>query len=245
MRWQYIENVPYPRKFVLYFSKGNTVHSALQRIAEALRSGRTPIAEADVMDMALMRLPPEEFPSAEARMAEVRDVLRCVHNGRRYIERLRNPRWLLIERHLRREWNLFRETGPYKVVAKPDVIVQHEDEDGRRLVEIIDYKTGTRWMDEAPPVMMRFVARQLLETEVGDVESAQLRFTYLWLQTGQSDVIDMTPDYMSHYWDQTFREMKQLARESGWPATPSFRCNYCPYYRNVCTEEIPYDGISL
>jgi hypothetical protein len=243
VRLQYIENVPYRRGFVLHFTKGNTVHLALQRIAEALKNGRIPITDAEVMEMARLRLPPQEFPTEDARLAEARDIVRCVQTGRRYLEGISNPTWLLIERKLCREWKLFHKIGPYQVLAKPDVILQRDDEDDQPMIEIIDYKTGTRWFDEMPPLVTRLVARPLLDASLEDFDAARIRFTYLWLQTGERDVIDLTPEYVEYHWGEVFSDMRQLASESEWKATPSFRCRYCPYHGNVCTEKIPVDGL--
>jgi CRISPR/Cas system-associated exonuclease Cas4 (RecB family) len=239
VRLQYIDRVPYRREFVLFFTKGNAVHLALQRIAEALRSGRTPISDTEVMEMARLLLPPQEFPTEDARLAEARDILRCIQTGRRYLEGIPNPTWLLIERKLRREWRLFRKIGPYKVLAKPDVIVQRDDEDGEPMIEIIDYKTGTRWLDEMPPLLTRLVARPLLDAALPDVDATRVRFTYLWLKTGERDVIDLTPEHVEYHWGEVFSDMKRLASEADWKPTPSSRCRYCPYFENVCTEKIP------
>jgi hypothetical protein len=244
VRFQYIDNVPRPESFVLFFAKGNAAHLALQRIAYAIQRRDTPITDAQVMETARLYLPPQRFPSEDARLAEVRDVVRWVRAGRQYIERLVDPIWLVIERKLRREWNLFPHIGAYNVLAKPDVIVRHTDPDGEPVVKIIDYKTGKRWFDEMPALLTRLVARSILEKVLDNVDTKRIRFRYLWLDTGDEDIIDLTPEYVGFHWDTVFRDMQRLASESEWRPNPSFRCRYCPFFGNACTEKIPVDAWS-
>lgn len=192
--------------------------------------------------MARVHLPPQNFPTEEARMAEARDIVRWVQVGRRYLERMENPTWVLVEKSLHREWRIFRQGPPFTVIARPDVIVRQIDPDGNSYFEIIDYKTGKRRPEDMPPVILRFVARDLLQEIVGDASSAQVRFTYLWLETTEKDVKDLSVDFCNYQWEEISGDLSRLASESEWKPNPSYLCRYCPYFENVCTEKIPVNG---
>jgi hypothetical protein len=239
VRLRHLDKVPEPYVYDVTLAKGRIAHLALKRIADALCRGQGPIDDAEVMKMARVHLPRQEYPSEEMRMTVARDIVRWVQFGRRYIERIPDPAWVLIEKNLNREWRIFPGIPPYTVMARPDVVLRRSDENDQPLFEIIDYKTGKRRPEDMPPVIMRFVARDLLQGLVGDASAAQVRFTYLWLDSGEKDVKDLSVEFCTHHWEDISGDLAKLASESDWKPTPSFLCNYCPYHKKVCNEKIP------
>lgn len=242
VRLQNVDRVPQPWQFWPHLAKGRIAHLALKRIADALARNQHPVDEAEVLKMTLLHLPHQFFPSPEAYQASVQDIVRWVDYGRRYIERIPDPRWLLIEKNQSREWPIFPNQSPYTLMARPDVVIQRSDEDGNPLIEIIDYKTGAIRPEEDPPVIMRFVARDLLRQTTGNASKTRVRFTYLWLDHADKTEIDLSVDYCNDHWPELTQRVHNLASETEWTATPSWLCRYCPYHRNACQESIPHEG---
>lgn len=239
---QHIDRIREPFVYNVFLRKGRIAHSALKRIADALARGREPIDDSDVLTMARLRLPPQEFPSEELRMAEAGHIVRWVRVGRRYIEAIPDPGWVLVEKNLSRPWPIFHGMPAYTLMARPDVVLQRHDRGHQPLFEIIDYKTGKRRPETMPPVIMRFAARDLLKQRVGDASGADVRFTYLWLETCERDEIDLSVEFCNDAWKEIVTDLERLVRDAEWRATPSGLCRYCPYHGNVCTEKIPYDN---
>lgn len=243
VRLAHLDRVPEPFVYNVFLRKGRIAHDILRSIAYALRRNAAPVDDETVLRMARLRLPPQNFPSEDARMADARDILRWVNVGRRYLEGIPDPEWLVIEQNLNRPIRLFPKVPAYTLIARPDVIVQRHDIGDRPVFEIIDYKTGKRRPDDTPAVIMRYVARNLLGQRVGNASSADVRFTWLWLDSGEKDVRDLSVDFCTHIWGEITADLERLASEHEWKPNPSFLCNYCPYYRHVCTEQIPYDDV--
>src|SRR5690606_36644609 len=243
VRLAHLDRVPEPFVYNVFLRKGRIAHDILRSIAYALRRNAAPVDDETVLRMARLRLPPQNFPSEDARMADARDILRWVNVGRRYLEGIPDPEWLVIEQNLNRPIRLFPKVPAYTLIARPDVIVQRHDIGDRPVFEIIDYKTGKRRPDDTPAVIMRYVARNLLGQRVGNASSADVRFTWLWLDSGEKDVRDLSVDFCTHIWGEITADLERLASEHEWKPIPSSLCNYCPSYRHVWTEQIPYDGV--
>jgi hypothetical protein len=240
VRLKHIERVTAPPISRIDFTKGNATHVALKQAADRLARGEEPPTDEQVLAKVRKDLPREGFPSDEEWHAHVRDVMRWIARGRRYIQRPTITGWVQVERPLKRPWTLFRDAPPVTVSARPDVIVLHDDGPAPR-IEIIDYKTGAKWFDEMPALILRLVARDLLDDLVGNVDDVPVQFTYLWLDHGEVDTIDLTPEYIGYYWDDVFESMRALVREAEWAPNPSPRCHYCPYFGATCPEKIPVD----
>lgn len=239
VRLAHIDRVPEPHVYQVFLRKGTIAHDILRDIARMLARTYPAIDDAEILKRALIRLPPQEFPSGEERDAHARQIVDWVTYGKRYLERIPDPTWLVIEKNQHRTWSIHPRNAPYTVIARPDAIVQRPDEHGQPLIEIIDYKTGKIRPEDAPPVLMRFVCRDLLARVVGNASAAHVRFTYLWLDTAERTQIDLTVDHCNEHWTRITRQLHDLASETEWKPRPSFLCNYCPYYRNACTEQIP------
>lgn len=238
IRLQHLDRVDPPWQFWPHLAKGRIAHLALKRIAHALATGREPIDAAEVARMARLHLPHQEFPSPAAYDASVADVERWVACGRRYIERNPAPAWLLIEKNQHRPIRIYPGQSPYTLMARPDAVVQRTDADGS-FIEVIDYKTGVVRPEPDPPVLTRYVARDLLQRLYGDPSAAQVRFTYLWLDHAERTEIDLSVEHCTDAWPHITRQIRALASETAWPARPSVLCRYCPYHRNICHEPIP------
>ena len=240
VRLQYLDRVTQPPITRIDFTKGNATHTALKQVAEKLARGDEPPTDEQVLAKVRRDLPRHGFPSDEEWDAHVREVLRWARYGREYIQRPTIVDWLQVEKPLKRSWNLFRNTPPFTITARPDLIVLHDDSEP--WIEIIDYKTGSKWFDEMPALVLRLVARETLDNLVGNVDHTRVRFTYLWLDHRDMDVIDLTSEYIDYYWRDVEDGMRALARESEWAPNPSPRCHYCPWFGTTCTEKIPIDA---
>lgn len=241
VRLKHIDRLPETPVTRIDYTKGNATHIALKQAAERLRRGEEPLSDEQVLDKVRRDLPRSGFPSDEEWESHVRDVMRWVRRGRHYIRRPTIVDWVQVERPLKRSWKLFHNAPPVTISARPDVIVLHDD-DGELWVEIIDYKTGSKWFDEMPALVLRLVARELLDGLVGNVDDVRVRFTYLWLEHADADSIDLTAEYIDYYWRDIENSMRALAREAEWAPNPSPRCHYCPYFETTCTEKIPLDS---
>lgn len=243
VRLRHLDQVPEPFVYNVFLSKGRIAHEILRSIAYAFRRGQSPVDDAKILEMACLRLPRQNFPSEEQRMMDARDILRWVGVGRRYLEAVPDPGWVTIENNLMRPIRLFPNVPEYTLMARPDVILERHDLGDRPVFEIIDYKTGKRRPDDTPAVVMRYVARDLLRQRVGNASAAEVRFTWLWLDSGEKDVRDLSVEFCTHAWNEITTDLEHLASEQEWAAQPSFLCRYCPYYQNICDETIPLDDL--
>lgn len=244
VRFQHVDRVPVPGFQRIDFTMGNAAHLVLKHIAQTHALGHKPPDDDQVVAMIRQNVPRHSFPSEAEWTAALCEVRQWVGRGRRYIERDSIRRWLLIEKNLTRDWNLLRYHPPFTIMARPDLIVQHEDEDGMPVVEIIDYKTGTPSDDPLPGLMMRLVARQFLDDLVGNADNAHIRFTYLWLEKNDRDPFDLTSEFIEYHWPGVEYTMRRLVTESEWEPRPSPECRYCPFHNHVCQEKIPHDAWS-
>jgi hypothetical protein len=239
LRLQYIENIPRPWAYELHLRKGTIAHNILRDIAYLFRGGHPLIGDDVVLQRAVLRMPLELFPSPLERDAHAHDITRWVSNGVRYLSRIPDLTFLLIEKNLHREHGIYQGRQPYTLLVRPDVILLRGGEDNQPLVEIIDYKTGAIRPEEDPPVMMRFVGDDLLRQAIGDASTTRVRFTYLWLEHADMTQIDLSAEYCRDHAPTLTRRLHALVSETEWAATPSFLCKYCPYHGNVCQEKIP------
>lgn len=244
VKLMYLDGIQPPDTWVRHFAIGNATHSALGTIAQQMQVGVPLIGNDQVRLLCDFHMPLVEYPTEEAREADVRLVLRYVERGTRFLERLNVEDWVLIERKERREVPLFPTQPAYKLLSKPDLVVKRTDDDGEPFLHIIDYKTGRRPVDleHDVPVIQRYVLWDTLKRVTPDPRTASMRFTWLWLDDGSRDDVDVSPEHCYHRWPSILEQMEAMATETDWQATPARHCNFCPYYRNYCPEEIPYDA---
>lgn len=233
VRLEYLDKVAAPRPFNLFLAKGNIAHDLLRLNAQLIRAGKPPLAEADVGKRAWYRLPAREFHSAAARHGAVNDVLRWVHYGTKHIDRA--GEFLNIEKPGKRQVPVPAIGARLTISTRPDLIQIRTDADGERYIEIIDYKTGSMsYIDEVPPVAMRFVFKELFQTVSAGTLSLRMQFTYVYLDHADRHVIPLTPEYLDAQWAAITSTIERLVTEREWPSTPSKLCHYCPYNGVAC-----------
>ena len=233
VRLAQIDRVTPPFRYNAALSKGRIAHVILKRVADTLARGGPPIDEAEMLRMARLHLPRQAFPTPGAHEQQARQIVRWAMTGRRYLERHPDARYLMVERPMTRRWRIVPGHPPYTIAARPDVVLLRADEDGGALVEIVDYKTGR--VPPEPPVLTRFVARDVLARHPGD----RVRFTYLWLDADDETRIELTTGHCYAHWDGIVGTLHDLASETAWAPRPSVLCRSCPFYRSVCTAGIP------
>ena len=239
VKMQYLQKLPAPEKFVPFFASGNAAHSALSTIAQQMRDGAELITEDQIRNLARFHMPEHEYPSPEYREAEIQKVLKWVSRGRAWLESMEVMEWLRIEKFERRDFSMFHSQAPYKMITRPDLVLKRMAEDGQPYFHIIDWKTGAVWEEHDVPVIMRFALRERLDEWVNDANAANVVFTWNWLEHDVRKDVDVSMEHVSQAWPDIVSQMRSLALESEWTATPGRHCVFCPYYKNFCPEEIP------
>lgn len=236
---RYLQNIDPPDVWIRSFAMGNATHDALGTIAQQMKVRASIITDDQVRLGARMKLPMNQYPSEEARTADIEQVLRWVHRGKRYLESLDVDDWLLIESKAGRDISLLPTRAQYELLAKPDLIVRRINSDGESIVHIVDWKTGGVYPEPDVPVIMRYVTKAKLQEWTGDASIAKVQFTWYWLDFGYYDDIDVSVEHCNHAWPGILEQMEAMATETEWRATPGWYCRWCPYYQNHCPEEIP------
>lgn len=241
VKMQYLQKLEAPEAFIPAYALGNATHSALGTIAQQLRADVNPIGEEQIRNIARFHMPEHEYPSPEYREAEIKKVIRCVERGTAWLRTLDVVEWLRIEQYETREMHMFRSKSPYKMITRPDLVLKRIDEEGQEFIHIIDWKTGAVWEEPDVPVIMRFALRDRLEEWYGDANSANVLFTWNWLDHDEKKDVDVSMEHIGRTWSSIVDQAVSLASELQWIATPGRHCNICPYYKNHCPEEIPPD----
>jgi hypothetical protein len=233
LRLRYIERKKAPFAYNLHLDQGNIAHLLLAEIAHRLRHDKPQRSEDEMYTRAFRHLPVREFPSRAAHEAAASEVMDWVTYGRAYLDREADI--LAVEKPGKREVAWRQQNLRIPVTTRPDLILLRTDPEGERFVEIIDYKTGSmEWIDEIPPVTMRFVFKELFKRVTPDTRALQMQFTYVWLAHRDTHIIPLTPEYCESAWAQVMGVVDQLMVERDWPTRPSKFCHYCPYDGNAC-----------
>lgn len=242
VKMQYLQKLAAPEQFVPFFASGRAAHSALSTIAQQMRVGADRIGEEQIRNLARFHMPEHQYPTPEYREAEIQKVLKWVARGTAWLDSLDVLEWLRIEQFESREFPMFPAQVPFKMITRPDLILKRLDDEGEPYFHVIDWKTGSVWEEHDVPVIMRFALREKLEEWVGEANSANVVFTWNWLDHDYRKNVDVSLEHVNLYWPGIVSQMKSLALESDWLATPGRYCVYCPYYKNHCPEEIPPDN---
>lgn len=239
VKMQYLQKLEAPYKWVRHFALGRSTHNALRTIANQLKTGSELMQEEHIRRMCAFEMPIPEYPSEEAREADIQLVISWVRKGRAWLESLDIDEWMLIEQYTSREFEMFQAKVPYSMITKPDLVLRRLDEEGKPYFHIIDWKTGSVWELPDVPIIMRFALRNYLEEWAGEANSANVQFTWYWLDHDVRKDVDVSMELVSRSWPGIVDQMTSLALETDWIATPGSYCRFCPYYKNHCPEEMP------
>lgn len=232
VRLLYLDMIPEPKAFSLNLSKGLITHDLLAMSAWRIIGGQPDLGEEWFHEQAYRRLPRWEFPSDDARTGNAREIAHWVGRGLRYLDR--TAAFMRIERGNHREWRRGPSGAPLTIVTRPDLVLRRIDRQGEPFIEFIDYKTGRQRTDAIAPVVMRYAFTEYFKSLVPDTQSLRMQFTWLWLDSGEIDITDLTLEYSMAAWGEVTRNIERLLTERVWPAQPSNGCNYCPYNGNAC-----------
>jgi RecB family exonuclease len=233
IRLQYIERRKTPFGDNLHLEQGNAAHHLLAEIAHRHRHDKPQRSVDEMYTRAFHRLPKRYFPSRIAHEAAAEEVMRWVDYGVACLDRRADI--LAVEKPGRRTLPVPRAGVRLELTTRPDLILLRTDPEGERFVDIIDYKTGSKeWVDEIPPVTMRFVFKELFKGISPDTLALRVQFTYVWLAHRETHVIHLTPEYCETAWAQVTGVIERLVTEREWPAQPSGLCHYCPYNGHGC-----------
>ena len=232
LRLHVIEHRKAPFSYNLFLDQGNIAHNLLAEVANRRKHNIPQRSEDEMHARAFRRLPMRQFPSRAAHEAATGEVMRWVRYGIGYLDP--DADILAVEKPMKREWPW--PGGPrVTVTTRPDLLLLRTDVDGERFVEIIDYKTGSKeYVDEIPPVTMRYVFKTLFQELTPDTLALRVQFTYAWLAHQETHAIELTPEYCEREWAKVTGVIERVMTERAWPATPSHLCNYCPFNGNAC-----------
>lgn len=240
IKMQYLQKLDVPEKWVRAFAVGRPTHNALRTIAQQLRDGAPAfISDDQIRNLCRFEMPIAQYSSEEAREADIQNVIRWVRKGQAWLESLQVDEWLRIEQYEERDFTMFPAQVPYSMITKPDLVLRQTDEEGQPYFHIIDWKTGSVWEHPDVPVIMRYALHDRLEEWTGEANGANVLFTWYWLEHDYRKGVDVSYEYSTYYWPDIVKQMRSLALEKDWIATPGYHCNFCPYYKNFCPEEIP------
>lgn len=192
----------------------------------------TAAAPVDARGIAERCLPRHQYAHAAQREADIDDVLTWLRGAWRY---LAGDEATILAVEQRHTWAWSRGTlGPLIFGAKADLVRLRRDRDGD-YVEIVDYKTGKgQSFPYLPPLLTRIAMNNLLAHRLAPQESPRLVFTYLWLQTGQIESIDVDRAWLNEHWITVYAHIGDLLGEAQWPERASHLCSFCPYYQTLC-----------
>lgn len=239
VKLQYVDKIEQPDRWVRHFALGRSTHQALRTIANQLKIGAPLIDDDAIRMLCRFEMPIKEYPTEEAREADIQQVIRWVHRGSAWLQSLDVEEWLRIEQYESRSLTMFQSNSPYSMISKPDLVLRRRDEDGEEYFHIIDWKTGAVWEHHDVPVIMRYVLKDHLDEWTGEANAANVVFTWHWLEEDYRKDVDVSMEHVQQVWPGVVNQMKSLATEQDWIATPGKHCNFCPYYKNYCPEEIP------
>lgn len=92
------------------------------------------------------------------------------------------------------------------------------------------------------PVFTRYVLTSYLRTVVPDTQAMPMQFTWLWLETGEAEVTELSHEAALAAWPALTAAIGRLLAEREWPAQPSAWCHYCPYNGTACHAFASWEG---
>lgn len=234
VRLEYVDRVAVePPAWDPVLEKGNAVHKLMETIGGHLKRNR-PIPDY-IRKQAERLLPADHYAFAEQRHHDIEDVLRWSRSALRYLRG--QPTHILVIEHFKPQKLTGTTFDKVQVGAKADIVVRREDALGP-YIEIIDYKTGrNREFLSHTPILSRIALRDVVKHELPGSRFPRSIFTYLWLESGEIQQIDLDEAFLLEQWDEVSRHLEDLLTEQIWPTSPSHRCRWCPYYKKACTPD--------
>lgn len=235
VRLRYLEKVPEPKSFSVNLSKGRITHDLLAMSAKRIVQGLGDLDDDWFYQNACRRLPRWEFPSDEALASHARHIADWVGWVLRYLDR--TAVYLRIEKGEHRDLPWGPAGARLTLATRPDLVLLRTDDTGEPYIDVIDYKTGRQGADtpdDLVPVFMRYALTEFLKTVVEDTQAIRMQFTWLWLETGEAEVTDLSLDASLAAWASLTDNVARLMAEREWPAQPSGGCHYCPYNGDAC-----------
>lgn len=232
-RLDHIDRIRGPWRYEEHFAVGRAVHRLLADVARRLRVRATLPTGAALVHLAADMIPRDHYPSADAYGAVIRKVVVDVEAGIRYLIGDPDSAIFLYESTLKRP---YVRGDRLRLSFRVDVArwTADADADGE-FIEIIDYKTGKRRDDDELPVFARFVINPLLEErECCWPWNTRVRFTYVWLDAGESIGMDLDAERCRRPWRTISTRIEQLFVETEWAPRPSALCKWCRFYRVAC-----------
>jgi len=232
VRLRYLEKVPEPKTFSVHLSKGRITHDLLAMSAKRIVQGLGDLDDDWFYQNACRRLPRWEFPSDEARASHARNIADWIGWVLRYLDR--TAVYLRIEKGEHRDLPWGPAGDRLTLATRPDLVLLRTSDEGEPFIDVIDYKTGRQGADDLVPVFMRYALTEFLKTVVEDTRSIRMQFTWLWLETGEAEITDLSLDASRAAWRALTGHVERLMAEREWLAQPSIGCNYCPYNGIAC-----------
>lgn len=230
VRLQYIERIEPLRRYEHNLSQGLIAHDLLAMVARRMKRGMALPDRVELQMLVAKRVPAREFPSSAAHGAAIEQVVQWVQAGIRYLQRDDEGEIVLVERPQQRP---FRADDVLRFTFRPDLVQWTADAEGPFL-EILDYKTGKQRPEEIVPVVARFVINAFLEREGHRGWDVPARFTWVWLDHGESRSVELDAAACTDPWRMVSELTERLFAETEWSPRPSGLCTWCPFYRVAC-----------
>jgi hypothetical protein len=165
------------------------------------------------------RLPRGVYPSAAAWESDVAQVVEWVKYGVSYLDPYATI--LGVERFLDRTYYPEDGSGPIPLGVVIDLLMLRMDSNGRRFIEILDYKTG-KHLDGSlfVPVFSRFVLKRLVDATLPGENFAPVVFTELYVAKRHVRTSELTLERCLADWEEVKRTLAAIAAESTWDPTP-------------------------
>lgn len=212
-------------------ANGIAAHEILDAAAAEYRLQNS--VPADLYPRAETLVPRAPYPSDEAWWADVESVVEAVKVGLPYLD----GEVQVLATEATYQFPYLKASGcpPFVLAAKVDLVLLRHTEDGRALLDVVDWKTGTRVKrDPFQEVASRIVVASSAAQRFGVAYDAiQTTTVFLGARAMQSSVLE------TEECQRVWGEMKAIAAAilagKEFSPSPSPLCEYCPYFGGICS----------